>query len=88
MPMSDDELSRALDVSAQLRTAGIATILYTEPNDFGKKFKYVDKMGVRYAVVIGEAERESGMLSVKDMQSGERSVSTVQQLIDVIAAGR
>lgn len=31
MPMSDDELSRALDVSAQLRTAGIATILYTEP---------------------------------------------------------
>ncbi len=81
MPMGDAEFMRALEISSQLRGVGVATILYTEPNDFGKKFKYVDKLGIRYAVVIGESELESGKLSVKDMVSGDRSEQTIEQLI-------
>ena len=85
MPMSENELARALEVSSQLREATIATITYTEPNDFAKKFKYVDKIGVDYAVVIGEQELAMNTLSVKNMQTGERGDMTVPQLLETLA---
>lgn len=85
MSMSDNELARALEVATTLREASVATILYTEANDFGKKFKYADKLGVRYAVVIGEQELKNNTLSVKDMQTGERSEISDMQFLDAIA---
>lgn len=85
MPMSDNELARALEIVTKLREAGVMTILYTEPNDFGKKFKYADKMGIRYAAVIGEQELTNNTLSVKDMQTGERAEMSPAQLLETIA---
>lgn len=85
MPMSEAELARALEVSMRLREVGIATIAYTEPNDVAKKFKYVDKMGVPYAVVIGEQELADDLLSVKNMTTGEREEMTISQLLNTLA---
>ncbi len=84
MPMGENELARSLEVASALRQANIVTIAYTEPNDFGKKFKYVDKMGVRFAVVIGEQELIDDTLSVKDMRTGERATMTLSQLLGLI----
>ena len=80
MPMSDNELARALEVAAELRRVGVATITYTEPNNLGKKFKYADKMGIAYAIVIGENEAREGVLTVKNMQTGESMQASLSQL--------
>ena len=37
---------------------------------------YADKIGVPFAVLIGEDEMNAGVLSVKDMRSGEQVIIT------------
>lgn len=83
MPIDDAATSRALEVASSLRAVGIATIVYTEPGAMKKKFRYADRMGCRYTVVIGENELAAGTLSLKDMQSG---TSTELDLTGLLAA--
>lgn len=71
MPLDDIAIPRALEVASRLRALGTATIVYTEPGAMKKKFRYADRMGCRYVIVIGENELKTGVLSVKDMQTGE-----------------
>ena len=71
LPLDDATVPRALEVASHLRALGTATIVHTEPGAMKKKFRYADRMGCRYVVVIGENELANGTLSIKDMQSGE-----------------
>jgi histidyl-tRNA synthetase len=71
MPLDDTAVTRALEVASHMRALGLATIVHTEPGAMKKKFRYADRMGCRYVVVIGENELSTGVLSIKDMESGE-----------------
>ncbi len=71
LPMSED-LSFAISSAATLRRAGIRTQLFTEQKKFKAKMSYADRIGVPFTVIVGEDEIRDGVLSVKDMQSGEQ----------------
>ena len=71
LPLDDATVPRALEVASHLRALGTATTVHTEPGAMKKKFRYADRMGCRYVIVIGENELANGTLSIKDMQSGE-----------------
>lgn len=74
MPLDDVAVPRALEVASHLRALGTATIVHTEPGAMKKKFRYADRMGCRYVVVIGENELATSALSIKDMQTGETTL--------------
>jgi len=61
-----------LKLAQELRAAGISTISLFEERGLGKQFGWADKMGVRYALVIGSREFESGIVTVKDMRTGDQ----------------
>ena len=71
LPMTE-ELGFAVSAATALRSAGIRTQLYGEKRKFKAKMAYADKIGVPFAVLIGEDEMNEGVLSVKDMRSGEQ----------------
>ena len=71
LPMTED-LSPAIAAAAELRRAGLRVQLYTEKKKFKAKMNYADKLKVPYAVFLGEDELAEGVLSVKDMRSGEQ----------------
>ena len=71
LPMTE-ELGFAVAAATTLRSAGIRTQLYGEQRKFKAKMAYADKIGVPFAVLIGEDEMNAGVLSVKDMRSGEQ----------------
>ncbi len=85
MPLDDAAIPRALEVASHLRALGSATITHTEPGAMKKKFRYADRMGCRYVVVIGESELATGALSVKDMQTGETSSALLSNLESLLA---
>lgn len=87
MPIDDTSVSHVLEVASALRLAGVATIVYTEPGTMKKKFRYADRMGCRYVVVIGEHEIATGQLSIKDMASGESYEGSVGDLERLLAKG-
>ena len=71
LPMTE-ELGFAVAAATTLRNAGVRTQLYGEQRKFKAKMAYADKIGVPFAVLIGEDEMSEGVLSVKDMRSGEQ----------------
>ena len=71
LPMTED-LSAAVAAATALREGGVRTQLYFEKKKFKAKMSYADRLGVPFAVFVGEDEIREGLLSVKDMQSGEQ----------------
>ena len=71
IPMTE-ELSPAVSAATALRAVGLRTQLYGEQKKFKAKMSYADKIRVPFVVLLGEDEIKDGLLSVKDMASGEQ----------------
>lgn len=71
LPMTEN-LDFAAGVSAVLRGAGVRTQVYCEDRKFKQKMSYASKLAVPFAVIIGEDEIKEGVVSLKDMRSGNQ----------------
>ena len=71
LPMTE-ELGPAVAAATALRQGGVRTQLYGEKRKFKAKMSYADKLGAPFVVLLGEDEIREGLLSVKDMASGEQ----------------
>lgn len=72
IPMSDEENFYAIDVLNKLLKKGIGADIYLENGKLKKKFSYADKVGVKYAYIIGQSEREERKVSIRNMETGEQ----------------
>ncbi|WP_369930414.1 histidine--tRNA ligase [Xanthomonas sp. NCPPB 2632] len=66
--MDAAQLPTYLAVATELRNAGIATEVVLEGGKLGKQFKYADRAGIRFVVVLGEDEIAKGVVTVKDLR--------------------
>ena len=71
LPMTVD-LSDAIALATDLRAAGVSTQIYTEKKKFKAKMNYADKLKVPYVYFLGEDEISAGVVSCKDMRTGEQ----------------
>ena len=71
LPMTADP-APAIALAQQLRGAGLKVQLYGEQKKFKQKMAYANKLGVPFAVLLGEDEIAEGMCSVKNMETGEQ----------------
>ena len=75
------EAAYATKAIAQLRKNGIKSELYPDSAKLKKQFNYADKRGIPYVVIVGSSEMESSTFTLKDMQTGEQQVCTIEELI-------
>jgi histidyl-tRNA synthetase len=75
------EVFRCLQLADQLHDSGIHAEVYPENAKLRKQFAYADKKGIPYVVLIGENELATGMVSVKDMKTGEQFSTTFESLM-------
>ncbi|TCV97241.1 histidyl-tRNA synthetase [Luteibacter rhizovicinus] len=66
--MDAAQIPTYLAVATELRNAGIATEVVMDGGKLGKQFKYADRAGIRFAIVIGEDEIAKGVVTVKDLR--------------------
>jgi len=78
LPMTA-EPGAAIALAEQLRCAGLRVQLYGEQKKFKQKMAYADKLGVPFAVLLGEDEIAEGKCSVKNMATGEQVKLTAQE---------
>jgi histidyl-tRNA synthetase len=67
-----ESMPDALRVAAQLRAAGHRVDVYPEPDKLGKQFKYAAAAGAAHVIVLGDDERAAGIVTVKDMKTGQQ----------------
>jgi histidyl-tRNA synthetase len=72
--------SYALNVSQKLRLAGKKVQMPLSGN-LKKRLSKADKAGAEFAVIIGEDEMNSGMLTLRNLKTGEQIQSSFENLI-------
>ncbi|HRO08947.1 MAG TPA: histidine--tRNA ligase [Saprospiraceae bacterium] len=68
----------------KLREAGIACDLYPEPAKMKKQMAYANARNVPFVSIIGDNERESNVVTLKNMQSGHQVTIHTDKLISQI----
>ncbi len=86
LPMTAD-LAPAIALSTELRRAGVRTQLYTEAKKFKAKMNYADKLAIPYVVFLGDDEIAGGVVTCKDMATGEQTTATLDETLARIREG-
>ncbi len=86
LPMTAD-VAPAITLAEQLRSRGVRVQLYGEQKKFKQKMSYADKLGVPYAVLLGEDEIAQSKCSVKDMRTGQQITVTAEEAAQHILTG-
>ena len=70
-----DVVEDAIRVASRLRDdAGVRTTIDISGRKFGQQLKHADAIGADYAVIVGAKEVEAGMVTLRDMQTGEQEM--------------
>ncbi len=79
----EDELA-ALRVLSLMRRNGIAAEIYPVSDKLKKQFDYADNKKIPYMVFMGESERNSGMITVKELSSGTQQTLSEADFLEYI----
>ena len=85
LPMTED-LSAAVELATTLRSRGLRAQLYTEAKKFKAKMNYADKLGVPFVLFLGEDEISAGIVTCKNMKTGEQEKLSPADTAEKIAA--
>ena len=86
LPMLENPAA-AIALAQTLRAEGLKVQLYGEQKKFKQKMAYANKLGVPYAVLLGEDEVNEGVCSVKNMATGEQVKLTPAEAAAYIKEG-
>jgi histidyl-tRNA synthetase len=84
---NEDLYGETLSLAARLRRAGINTEQILEPMRLGKQFRYADRKGIPYVVILGPDEVKAGQIVVKNLRTGEQQAYTESEAIEMIETG-
>lgn len=82
IPMVED-LEVPISVATKLRSLGINTEIYLNNKKLKAKFKYADKLKIPYVIVIGEEEIASNTVTLKNMETGEETKVSIENLDEI-----
>ena len=74
----------ALKLTKQMRESGIRVIIDVMERGLKAQFKYADRAGARYVVVIGDDEMAKGVVSLRDMANSSQQEVPAGEIIDVL----
>ena len=80
----EESMKACLPILKILREKNIASELYPDQAKLKKQFDYANKKNIPYVLVIGEEEIKSQTYSLKNMESGEQTHYSLNQLIDIL----
>ncbi len=70
-----------LPLLKQLRANGINAEIYPEATKMKKQMTYADKKGIPFVALVGENEMQEGVISLKNMLTGEQTNINLKEVI-------
>lgn len=71
--MGQTEAAKSMQIIKQLRLAGVSAEIYADPAKMKKQMTYANEHHVPYVAIIGENELANGIVTLKNMDSGEQT---------------
>jgi histidyl-tRNA synthetase len=82
--MGEKTLATAIHAAKTLRAAGFRVELPPVEQKFGKALGQADRIGSRYALILGEDEAASGQWTLKTLADGTQATLAEEQLLDFL----
>ncbi len=83
--MGDDAKAFGLKLLRDLRNKGVKAEMDTLARNIKGQFKYADRLGAQYTVVIGDNELSEGVVSVKEMATSTQREVKLEDLTEELA---
>lgn len=81
IPMLEN-LEMPIRIATMLRNNGINAEVFLNNKKLKAKMKYADKLKIPYVIVVGEDEEKTGIVKVKNMETGEEKEFDLNQKFD------
>ena len=82
----DKETAYCLPSVAKAREAGIRTEIFPDSTKMKKQMSYANAKQIPFVALAGENEMAAGKLTLKNMESGEQSLVSIDEVIKTILA--
>lgn len=69
---------------AQARQAGVRCEIYPDSAKMKKQMSYANAKAVPFVAIVGENEMNEGKVTLKNMATGEQSLLTPDEMINII----
>jgi len=75
-----------LQILHKLRQYGISAEIYPDASKFDKQMKYANKRSFSFVIIPGEEEHQKGLLSLKNFETGNQQMLTIEQVVSILKA--
>ena len=82
------EARAAMSMMHKLREAGIACELYPDTAKMKKQMGRADALAIPFVAIVGESEMADNKLMLKNMETGEQQLVSVEESIDIIKSNK
>jgi histidyl-tRNA synthetase len=76
-----ENLEYAIMVATSLRSSGIATDMNITERSISKQMEYANALKIPFVIVLGNIERQSNKVKLRNMQNGEEKMMSVEECI-------
>ena len=77
----EQEAACAMDMLAKVRAVGIRAELFPDAAKMKKQMSYANAKNIQFVAIIGENEMNEGKTMLKNMETGEQRLVSVEELI-------
>ena len=82
IPMLEN-LEMPIKLATMLRSKGINTEVFLNNKKLKAKMKYADKLKIPYVIVVGEDEEKTGIVKIKNMETGDEKELNLNQELNI-----
>ena len=83
-PINDETRQKSFEITQTLRKNGIATDVDLNRKKFKKLMNPANNINVGKVVIVGKKDLDEGKVTVKDMNSGDQELVSLDSLVDYI----
>jgi len=80
----DESVGDSIDTVKMLTDANINAEIFFNPGKLPKQFKFADKKGIPFVVIIGPDEKKENSVTVKNLKNGKQKTIKNNQLVSYI----
>lgn len=84
--LEQESFPYAMKAVSMLRQENIGSEIYPEVVKLKKPMTYANRKSIPFVILIGEDERNSGKVSLKNMETGEQDMISLQEVINQLKA--
>ena len=79
--LGDEEKAEAFALAERLRAAGISTLIGFGDRSLKAQMREADRSGAAYVLIVGSRERETGIITVRDLATGTEAPVPQEEVV-------